>query len=74
MRFLAHQLVIVRMRSDPEPCDAAVVSGIQTHDPMVETHATRPETPDLLELERGMSWVGFEELELFVGQFLNVLR
>jgi hypothetical protein len=62
------------MRSDPEPCDATVASGIQTHDPMVETDATRPETPDLLELERRMSWVGFEELELFVGQFPNVLR
>jgi hypothetical protein len=68
MRLLAHQFIIVRMRSDPEPCNATVVRSIQADDPMMETHATAPKTPNLLEMERRMSWVGFEQLELVVGQ------
>jgi hypothetical protein len=37
----------------------------------MQANANRPKIPDLLQAERRMSWIGFEDLEILVGEFSN---
>jgi hypothetical protein len=60
-----------------EGADTAVFMRVHAHRPMVETNSTRPETANLLQMERrvprlGLERLGLEQLELLVRQFLNI--
>jgi len=50
--FLADQLVILRMRTEPEPNHVGLVLYRQR--PVMQAHANRPEAPDFLEVQRRM--------------------
>ena len=52
---MTEQLVIVGMRSDPEPQHIALV--FHGHGPVVEANADSPEASDLLEVQRWMTWI-----------------
>ena len=52
---MTEQLVIVGMRSDPEPQHIVLV--FHSYCPVVKADADSPETSDLLEVERWMTWI-----------------
>jgi len=52
---MTEQLVIVGMRSDPEPQHIALV--FHDHRPVVEADTDSPEASDLLEVQRWMTWI-----------------
>ena len=63
---LADELVVVGMRTDPEPHQAAVWT-VDAENAVVESDSARPEAADPLEVERRMMWVGLQESILLVG-------
>jgi hypothetical protein len=70
---LADELVVVGMRTDPEPHDAALRT-VDAENAVVESHSARPEAADPLEVKRRMMCVGLQESILLVGQALNCRR
>ena len=70
---LADELVVIGMRTDPEPHEAAVWT-VDAKNAVVESDSARPEAADPLEVERRMMWAGFQESVLLVGQALNCKR
>lgn len=67
---MTEQLVIVGMRSDPEPQHIALV--FHGHCPVVEANTDGPEATDLLEVERWMTWVLAQQGIAPVGETLDV--
>ena len=70
---LADELVVVGVRTYPEPHDAAVRT-VDAENTVLKPDSARPEAPNLLEVEGGMMWIGFQESVLVVGQVLNGRR
>ena len=68
MLSLAEQLVVIRMGADPEPHEA--VRGLDGQGAILPTNPSRPEAPNLLEMERRVPWV---VLEVGVGCVREVL-
>ena len=66
---LADQLVVLGVRSDPEPDDA--VRCFHAHRAIVDANARRVETPHLLEVKRGVPGIAFELFETAVGKTLD---
>ena len=57
--------IVLRVRPDPEPQDP--ICGIHGKGTVVRTHADGVKPPDALEVQRRMSHVGLQKLELPVG-------
>lgn len=57
------------MRADPEPYDT--VWRIHTDCSVAETDTSRPEASYLLEVQRRMVWVLFQQLEGFVSKITD---
>ena len=70
--LLAGNLVIVRMTSDPKPLHA--LGSIVAKRAMVLADAHRPEFPKALEVKRRVPRIGFEKLEVLVGDCADGLR
>ena len=62
---LVNQLVIIRVRADPEPEQS--VFGFDRQRAVPQADADGPVAPDLLQLQRGMARVFLEERVIFVG-------
>jgi hypothetical protein len=60
------QAVVFGVRPDPEPDAVFIVPDAQGA--MVEADMGRPKSADALETERGVVWIGLEQLEVLVGQ------
>jgi hypothetical protein len=67
---MTKQFVIVGMRSNPEPQDIALV--FHGHCPVVEADTDGPETTDLLEVQRRMTWILAQQSIAPVGKALDV--
>ena len=69
---LCNQVIVLGMRSDPEPQDA--IGHVYAEGAIVQAHAHRSESTDALEAKGGVRRIGLEELEALVGQGANSLR
>jgi hypothetical protein len=69
---LKSELVAVFVRSDPEPIIIAISFAGQCS--VAAANLRRINAPFFLKANRGMVWVGLEESEFFVSEFLNALR
>jgi hypothetical protein len=58
--------------TDPEPDES--ISDLDRESAMVTTHPCRPETPDLLEVKRRVTWVLLQVRVGLIGKLLDVLR
>src|SRR5207249_4816258 len=67
----AEQLVVVGMSANPEPHQP--IRGFYCEHPMVAANPRRPEAPNLLEVERRMTWILFETLVGLICTLLDVL-
>lgn len=68
----ADKLIILGMRSDPEP-DELLIS-LDSQCPVVQSNPGRPEATDTTKVQRGMPWVGPKQGERRIGQLLDRLR
>jgi len=66
----ADEIVVLGMRTDPEPHDAGVRT-VDAENAIVESDSARPEAPHPLELERRMTWIGLQDGVLLVCEALN---
>lgn len=66
---LADPLVVLRVRSNPEPHDA--VRRLGTHRAIMDADARRAKATDLLEVERRMPRIALQLLETAIGEVLN---
>ena len=64
--------IVMFVRSDPEPIIIAISFAGQCS--VAAANLRRINAPFFLKANRGMVWVGLEESEFFVSEFLNVLR
>lgn len=69
---LADNLVVLRMRTDPEPLDAAW--HIMREGPVSLADTDGPHITDALEMKRWMPRVGLEQFEVLVGGRANFWR
>ena len=67
-----NQIVVLGMRSYPEPEDA--VRHVHAERTIVQANAHGTEAIDALEAKGRMRGIGFEELKALVGQGANSLR
>ena len=61
--------VIFGVGPDPEPEDP--IWDLHPDRAMTEAHPHRPEGPHLLEMERGVARIGFQQGKRFIGEVLN---
>lgn len=59
------------MGADPEPHQG--VGSLDRERPMTQANANREESPHFLEVERGVSRIGLQKSERFVGKFASGL-
>ena len=69
MRWLADQLVILGVWTDPKPHDS--VRGLDADRTVMDADSRRPEATDLLEVKRWISRVPFQLLEAPIREALN---
>jgi len=69
--LLADDLIIVCMTPDPEPLDSTPYVVTQCAVMLPYPHG--PNFPDLLEMQRGMFWIGLEKLEILVRDLTHGL-
>jgi hypothetical protein len=67
---MTKQFFIVGMRSNPEPQDITFV--FHGHRSVVDADTDRPETTDLLEMQRGMTWILAQQRIAPVGKALDI--
>ena len=70
--LLAEQVVVVGMGADPEPHE--VVRGLDGQGAILAPNPGRPEAPNLLEMERRVTWVLLEARVRCVRELLDLLR
>src|SRR5439155_26721250 len=70
--FSADDLVVVGVRSDPEPVNS--LRHVVAERAVVIAHAHRPQFSDALEVERGMARVGLQQLVVLVRNLADALR
>ena len=58
------------MRTDPEPNKP--LRRVISQDPEVQTYACRPQAPGLLQLQRRMPRIALKQIEIFIGQRLDL--
>ena len=63
------ELVVVRMRPDPEPDDT--IGGLDSQRAMTVPHPSRPEATELLEVKRRIARVRLQPSECLVGELPN---
>jgi len=68
----ARQLVVLGMRTDPEPQNSVI--SIHTQRAMAPADPNRPEPPDLLEMKRGMLGIALEKVIVPASLILNLGR
>ena len=71
-RGLANQLVVFRVRADPEPNDT--VLSRYSYSSVLETNTGRPEAADFFEMQRRMLGVRLQQFEGFAGLFTDRSR
>jgi hypothetical protein len=72
MEGLADDLVVLAMRADPEPMDAARNRLSECSVVKANSNAMKAPTTYCLELQRPMRWVGLEERIASMCKALNV--
>lgn len=71
---LAEELVVLRMRADPEPVDAARNRNAERSIVETDTNAMEPPVPDRLEVQRRMVRIGAQLRIATPRQGLNIWR
>lgn len=67
---LPNQPVVLSMGADPKPDDA--VGSIHADRSIVQSDSGRPEPTNVLEMERRVCRVGFEQVKGTIGLFANL--
>ena len=60
------------MRSDPDPVNTAF--DVSCKGPIMSAHAYRPDIADLLEMERGMSGIRFQNFVILLSEGADIRR
>jgi hypothetical protein len=70
--LLIDEPIVLVVRADPEPQQS--FCALTCDYPELKTDACRPETPDLLQVQRWMTRILFEKLKVLVGEFPQFRR
>jgi hypothetical protein len=70
-RLLTEQFVVIGVRANPKP--NAIIASFDGESTIVQAHARRPELPDFLKMEGGVTRIGLEKSVTSISQRPHVL-